>query len=147
MQHFFVLFAALLLASEGNGKPLEAEQLSNEDVLGSIEASSEPNRDANVTSVLRNKREASSPEEYLKYYCSKNIPRLLPASSSKLCEAGSYVCLGYYEIVCKTTSFACLSSVPRVGSPDCIPDFGWVNITLGSGGNRRVRRTVGCKCA
>ena len=147
MQRFFVLFAAVLFASEGNGKPLKAEQLFYEDVLGSIEASSEPNRDANVTSVLRNKREASSPEEYLKYYCSKNIPRLLAASSSKLCEAGSYVCLGYYEIVCKTTSFACLSSVPRVGSTDCIPDFRWVNITLGSGGQRRVRRTYKCNCA
>ena len=137
----------MLFASEGNGKPLKAEQLFYEDVLGSIEASSEPNQDTNVTSVLRNKRDVSLSKEYLKNYCRRKTRSLPAASNSNPCVAGSYLCLGIVEIVCKTTSFACLSSVPRVGSPDCIPDFGWVNITLGSGGKRRVRRTVGCKCA
>lgn len=145
MQHFFVLFAAVLLASEGNGKPLEAEQLSNEDVLGSIEASSEPNRDANVTSVLRNKREAPSPEEYLKYYCSKKTPRLSAASNSKLCEAGSYVCYGNVEIVCSKTSFSCLSSIPKCNYASCKPIYEWVTINLGSTG-KRVRRTKACTC-
>ena len=137
----------MLFASEGNGKPLKAEQLFYEDVLGSTEASSEPNQDTNVTSVLRNKRDMSLSKEYLKNYC-RGMTLTPPAeSNSNPCEAGSYLCHEIMEIVCKNTSFACLSSVPRVGSPDCIPDFGWVNITLGSGGNRRVRRTVGCKCA
>ena len=137
----------MLFASEGNGKPLKAEQLFYEDALGSTEASSEPNQDTNVTSVLRNKRDVSLSKEYLKNYCRRKTRSLPAASNSNPCVAGSYFCLGIVEIVCKTTSFACLSSVPRVGSPDCIPDFRWVNITLGSGGKRRVRRTVGCKCA
>ena len=147
MQRFFVLFTAVLLASEGNGKPLKAEQLFYEDALGSTEASSEPNQDTNVTSVLRNKRDVSLSKEYLKNYCRRKTRSLPAASNSNLCEEGSYLCLGYKEIVCKTTSFACLSSVPRVGSPDCIPKFGWVNITLGSRGLRQVRRTIECKCA
>lgn len=139
------MFAAVLLASEGYGKPLKGEKLSSEYILGSIEASSEPDRDANATSVLRNEREAPSTEEYLKNYCSGLTPR--SSGTSNPCKAGSYVCHGKVEIVCRPMSFSCLSSITNVGTPSCKPKYEWVRINLGSAGEKRVKRTTDCECA
>lgn len=139
-QLLFFLIAAVLLAREGYGKPYVAEQLFVKKDLNLTAANLALIEDMNETSVLRNKRGAS----YLKHYCSKKTPS---RRSKQHCEAWSYVCYGYYEIVCSKTSLACLESVPRAGLPKCVPQYRWVTIDLGSQGKRRVRRTYACSCA
>ena len=134
----------MLLANEGYAKPYTTEQLIGKRGQSIAQEDFWPKGIVNETSVLRGKRDASNEDEYLSSYCSKPTQLL---QSTMICARGYYVCHGYKEIVCKSTSFACLSSVPRVGSPDCVPKFKWVTITLGSGGKIQVRRTSECTCA
>ena len=114
----------MLLASEGNGKPLKAEQLFYEDALGSTEASSEPNQDTNVTSVLRNKRDMSLSKEYLKNYC-RGMTLSPPAeSNSNPCEAGSYLCHEILKIVCKTQASLVLAAYLELDLQIVFPTLG-----------------------
>ena len=62
------------------------------------------------------------------------------------CEAGWYPCHGSAETVCKNRSLACLSSLAKIGSSLCVPQYEWVTIELGTEGKRRVRRTKTCNC-
>ena len=134
----------MLLSREGYGNPLRTEQLLSKRNQSIAEVDFWPNGGVNETVVLRGKRDASNEDEYLSSYCSK--PTQLRQTAKK-CVRGYYVCHGHEEIVCKSTSFACLSSVPKVESPYCVPKFDWVTINLGSGGIRKVRRTSDCSCA
>ena len=137
----------MLLASEAYGKPYKAEELFDDKDKSSTEANRElsPLADINETSVFRGKRDASSADEYLKTYCPHKRPR--SSLSGHPCEAGSFVCHNYVEIVCNSFSFACLSSIPKVGTAKCVPEYKWVTIDLGSLGKRQVRRTHNCTCA
>ena len=134
----------MLLASQGYGKPHRTEQLLSKRNQSIAEVDFWPNGDVNETSVLRGERDASNEDEYLSSYCSKSAQS---RQRAKKCVRGYYVCHGHEEIVCKSTSFACFSSVPKVESPYCVPKFEWVTINLGSGGIRKVRRTSDCSCA
>ena len=92
-------------------KPHRTEQLLSKRNQSIAEVDFWPNGDVNETSVLRGERDASNEDEYLSSYCSK------PTQSrqrAKKCVRGYYVCHGHEEIFCKSTSFACLSSVPKV---------------------------------
>ena len=134
----------MLLSREGYGNPHRTEQLLSKRNQSIAEVDFWPNGGVNETVVLRGKRDASNEDEYLSSYCSK--PTQLRQTAKK-CVRGYYVCHGHEEIVCKSTSFACLSSVPKVESPYCVPKFDWVRINLGSRGIRKVRRTSDCSCA
>ena len=142
-----VLFAAVLLASTAYGKPYSAEQFADEKEQSSAEAILEPQQDMNETSGFRGKRDASAAEEYLKNYCSQKLSRR--SQPRHPCEAGSFACHNYMyvEVVCNRVSFACLSSIPKVGIAKCVPKCKWVTIDLGSLGKRQVRRTYACSCA
>ena len=130
----------MLLASEGYGIPYAAEQLFVKRDMGSAGTNFAPNEEVNETSVLRNKRDTS----LLKNHCIRPTQLL---QSPGFCEKGAYTCHGYSEIVCSKTNFACLKSVPKVGSPNCVPQREWVTIDLGTKGKRKVRRTYKCRCA
>ncbi|XP_022804533.1 uncharacterized protein LOC111341788 [Stylophora pistillata] len=88
---------------------------------------------------------------YLRHHCSQPGEEILQdQTANSPCEAGSYPCHGYIELVCKNYSFACLRSLNKYGSRidiKCVPRFDYVTIDLGSEGERRVKRTRGCGCA
>ena len=145
LQVSLLLFVAVLLGSETHGKPYKSEQAGEKIGHNSTGEIMEPNQDVNETPVLRRKRDASSADEYLKTYCPQKGFR--PSLSGPTCEAGSFECHNYVEVVCNKVSFACLSSIPKVGTALCVPKYEWVTIDLGSLGKRQVRRTHACRCA
>lgn len=138
----------MLLSSKVHGKPYSAEQLLDDEDPSSIEANPELNPVVKAASIFRSKRNPSNHSKFLKDYCSR--PMLLTQQqlgSRHSCEAGSYMCLGYTERVCKEYSFACLQSILTVNASKCSPHYEWVTIDLGAGGRRKVRRTKACNCA
>lgn len=137
----------MLYSSMVLGKPYKAEPFNRVDPT-SIQANPTLNLDVNATSILRSKRDDSEKRKFLRNYCS--TPPLLTQQqlgSRHSCEAGSYMCYGRAERVCKGYSFACLESILRVGSMKCAPHYTWVTINLGAEGNRSVRWTENCSCA
>ena len=128
-----VLVVAILHANHAIGKPYRSQESVDETGGRSFsEANIAPNREhANETSVFRGKRDASSEHEYLKNYCPGARLGRQQSGTRHPCEAGSFVCLGYVEIVCKPIA-------------KCFAIYGWVPIELDNGVKKQVRRTLAC---
>lgn len=138
MQLLFVLIAAMLLPNKVLGKPYQSQEL----VPGITEE---------TQSGIRGKRDASSDKEYLIAYCPN--ARLLtpkPLASKRPCVKGSISCLGAFELVCDSHSFACLSSITTHDQPICVAEYAWVNVNVTMYSELkevRLRRTIDCHCA
>ena len=106
-QSLWVLVVAILHANQALGKPpYESQESVMETGRSFIEANIMPNQDVNETSVSRGSVDPSSTDEYLENYCPQE--RLRPSPPGHPCEAGSFKCHGYEEIVVQLDKL-CLS--------------------------------------
>ena len=141
LQFLFVVLVCLLIQTKTWGKPAYTALAPDEQL--------EPSQDLNETEVLnRGKRQVT-------FTLANVCPAITSTGSSNSpsnghpCVKRWYFCPKYnlYEAECHSSTWSCLSSIPRHGYPKCGPIMKTVIINQGTNNEKRVRLNKTCTCA
>ena len=147
-QLLFFVFVGLLLQTEVLSKPYQSQDLLNRMKRQWFGARENPRQTLDETRPSRGKRQVISLEDLCPRYRSIDTSRDIPSTLPCVERIVYFPAHNLTHYICKKLDFSCIPSIPRIGSPSCVPSGSKVVVIYkGTPNERKVEITTGCACA